>query len=233
MDDDGDAKSPVVRIAAKASMGENAVLYFDKASGLLSGFDLLSGDGPPMVEIRYHKWDRTSGINLPVAVTAKMSEGFWRLDYKSIEINKKPVFNFTVPDRIADVAELMRLHGVARASHLNYDAEQFVGLFAEKLTQIQAGDVLVRDKPTNLARFRNYFSSFKFKSWDNIVPPVILISDDGSMATVQVQKNVSGDYTDEEGKVHFSETIFAWLEVWRKIDGAWKVVTVASTRKSK
>ena len=84
----------------------------------------------------------------------------------------------------------------------------------------------------NLKRIKGYFESFKFKEWDDIKPPIIKVSRDGSMATIIVQKRVSGTYTNDEGEEIAEQTEFAWLEVWEKQDGQWKVVTVASTRKT-
>lgn len=52
------------------------------------------------------------------------------------------------------------------------------------------------------------------------------------MATVIVQKRVRGTYKNEKGEEIPDHTVFAWLEVWEKIDGKWKVTTVASTEKS-
>ena len=153
------------------------------------------------------------------------------LDFRTIELNTVRKNVFRIPRAVIGKVELLKLHKQAETAHLTYDADLFVAMFADELTQIQAGSVVKRDKAANLKRFKEYFSTFKFDEWANIVPPVIKISHDGSLATVQVHKRVSGEYTDESGKVHSSETIFAWLEVWEKIGGSWKVVTVASTRK--
>ncbi|HMS40533.1 MAG TPA: nuclear transport factor 2 family protein, partial [Pyrinomonadaceae bacterium] len=98
-------------------------------------------------------------------------------------------------------------------------------------TQVQRGNVVTRTKAENLARVKNYFSSFKFIEWENLKPPVVKISKDGTMATIIVQKRVRGTYKNDKGEEILDQTDFAWLEVWEKIDGKWKVVTVASTEK--
>lgn len=134
--------------------------------------------------------------------------------------------------READLAELVRLHKQAQTAHLTYDAKLFVEMFAENLTQIQSGRVVSRDKKANLERFHQYFGSYKFDEWEDIVPPIIKISQDGTLATVTVQKRVSGKYKDDKGVERTDKTVFAWLEVWEKINGEWKVVTVASTSKT-
>jgi hypothetical protein len=130
-----------------------------------------------------------------------------------------------------DLAELMRLHEQQKTAHLTYNAELFTEMFAERLTQLQRGNANTRTKAENLARFKTYFSGYKFIEWEDIVPPVYKISKDGTLATKIVQKRVRGTYKNEKGEDESDHTIFAWLEVWEKIAGKWKVTTLASTEK--
>ena len=130
-----------------------------------------------------------------------------------------------------DRAELQRLHKQHQTAHLTYDAELFVETFAENLVTVQRGTVVTRNKAENLKRIKGYFDSFKFKKWEDVKPPIIKISKDGTLATIIVEKIVEGTYKNEKGETVRSVTEFAWLEVWEKIDGKWKITTVASTRK--
>lgn len=133
--------------------------------------------------------------------------------------------------RKKDITELMRLREQQKTAHLTYNAELFVEMFADNLTQLQRGNATTRTKAENLARFKTYFSGYKFLEWEDIVPPVIKISKDGTLATIIVQKRVRGSYKNDKGEEESDHTIFAWLEVWEKVKGKWKVVTVASTEK--
>ena len=128
-----------------------------------------------------------------------------------------------------DRAELLRLHKEHQTAHLTYDAELFVKSFGDNVTQLQRGQVKTQDKAANLKRFKNYFANYKFIEWEDIKPPVINISKDGTLATIIVQKSVKGTYKNEKGEEEKDHSIFAWLEVWEKIDGKWKIVTIAST----
>lgn len=128
-----------------------------------------------------------------------------------------------------DRTELLRLHKEHQTAHLTYDAELFVKSFGDKLTQIQRGQVRTNTKQENLERFKNYFANYKFIEWEDINPPVIKISKDGTLATIIVEKSVKGTFKNEKGEEEKDHTIFAWLEVWEKINGKWKIVTIAST----
>lgn len=131
----------------------------------------------------------------------------------------------------SDMAELLRLHEQQKTAHLTNNAELFIEMFAENLTQLQRGNAVTRTRAENLARFKSYFSGFKFQEWADVQPPVIKISKDGTMATKIVQKSVKGTYKNEKGEDESDHTIFAWIEVLEKIGGKWKVTAVASTEK--
>ena len=105
-------------------------------------------------------------------------------------------------------------------------------MFADNVTQLQRGTLSSKTKAENLARFKSYFSSFKFSEWEDIAPPVIKISKDGTMATKTVRKRVRGSYKNEKGEDVSDHTVFAWIEVWEKLDGRWKLTTIASTEKT-
>lgn len=130
-----------------------------------------------------------------------------------------------------DMAELLRLHEQHRSAHMTNNVDLFVDTFADKITQIQNGGVFLRTKEESRERFKVYFASFKFDEWADIKPPIIKISNDGKLATKIVEKRVRGTYKYPDGKEEEDHTVFAWIEVWEKIDGKWKVVSIASTSK--
>ncbi len=220
---------PSVKVRAKNELGMNALLFFDKELRRFSGYVLQVPNSSETVKNAVLEWQKIGGLNLPSAVKATDSQGDWTLRFHTIRLNKADEKGLEVPPRIADIAELLRLHEQQKTAHLTYNPELFIEMFAENLTQLQRGTSVTRTKAENLARFRSYFSRFKFSEWEDTNPPVIKISKDGTLATKIVQKSVKGTYKTETGEDEAHHTIFAWLEVWEKIDGKWKVTTVAST----
>lgn len=130
-----------------------------------------------------------------------------------------------------DLNELLRLHEQQKTAHLTNNAELFIEMFSDPFTQIQNGNILVFSKEKSLARFKNYFATMKFQEWSDITPPVVRISKDGTLATVTVNKRVRATYKNEKDEEEKDHSIFAWLTVWEKIGGKWKVTTIASTAK--
>lgn len=219
------------KVRAKNELGMMMLLYFDKGTNRFSGYVLQIPDSTETVRNVFTEWRKVGKLTLPSTITATDKDGEWLLRFHTITLNKADEKWLDVPPRVADMAELLRLHRQQRTAHLTYDAELFTEMFAENLIQVQRGATISRTKAENLARFRSYFASFKFQEWEDIKPPAVKVSKDGSMATIIVQKRVRGTYKNEKGEDVFENTVFAWIEVWEKIDGKWKVSVVASTEK--
>ncbi len=222
---------PADKITAKTELGIPAFLYFDTSTKRLAGYRLLIPNSTDTVTNILSGWKKVGSLTLPSTVTAIDNSGEWTLRFHSIRLNLADRKLLDIPARVADQVELMRLHEQQKTAHLTYNADLFVEMFAEKLTQLQRGEISIRTKDENRARFKSYFSTFKFKEWENVRPPVISVSKDGSMATIAVQKRVRGTYKNEKGDDVEENVVYAWLEVWEKINSKWKVVTVASTEK--
>ena len=118
-----------------------------------------------------------------------------------------------------------------RMAHLSYDAD-LVSLLSKDFTSIDAGQVSRPTRMESRARFKRYFDAVVFRAWDDIAPPQITISNDGTMATVIVTKLVRlvDRAKSNDPGAPVSETRFAWLETWRREGAEWKLLQVASTR---
>jgi hypothetical protein len=221
-----------IKVRSKNELGMTTFLFFDKQNKRFSGYVMEMPTSNQTVKNAFLEWKKVGNLMLPSVIKATDMEGDWTLRFHTIKLNSGDEKLLAIPPRIADMADLLRLHEQQKTAHLLYNAELFIEMFGENLTQLQRGNAVTRTKAENLARFKSYFSSFKFQEWEDIKPPVIKLAQDGSMATVIVQKRVRGTYKNEKGEDESDHTIFAWLEVWEKIDGKWKVTTVASTEKA-
>ena len=222
---------PSVKLAAKNELDMVAFLYFDKSNKRLNGYKLLIPNSAETVTNTFVEWKKVGRVTLPSVVKAIDSSGEWTLSFHTIKLNAADLKPLEIPPRIADMAELLRMHEEQKTAHLTYNAELMVGDSPERPTAVQRGSVVKRTRAEDLARFKAYFGSFKFLEWEDIVPPVIKISKDGTMATKIVQKRVRGSSKDKDGKEITEHVVYAWLEVLEKIDGKWRLVTIASTEK--
>lgn len=129
-------------------------------------------------------------------------------------------------DLEADRAELLRLHEEEREAHIGKDAALLVGQFADDFVQLNRGKIDRSSREAIRARLQSYFDASRFLAWDDVEPPEIRVSKDGTMAWKIVHKVVR--IAGEPGAAP-SETVFAWLATYEKRDGRWRLTAVAST----
>ena len=126
--------------------------------------------------------------------------------------------------------EVAQRHALEREAHMDRNVDLLMSLFADDFVMIDAGEVKRPTRKENRARFDAYFRSVRFRKWDDIAPPAIRISKDGTLATVIVRKEVvlslDGAPEDDPGE----RAIFAWMETWERRDGRFMLVAVCSTR---
>jgi hypothetical protein len=131
-------------------------------------------------------------------------------------------------DLDADRAQLLRLHEEERAAHVGKNAALLTAQFSDEFVQLNRlnrGKIDRSDREAVRARLQAYFDRSNFLAWDDLEPPEIHVSSDGTMAWKIVHKEVriAGDAGAE------SRTVFAWLATYEKRDGRWQLTSVAST----
>ena len=129
----------------------------------------------------------------------------------------------------ADRAEILRLHERQRAAHLERRADWLVEEWADSLVSVSGGRVSISSADRGRAGFQGYLDASTFQAWDDIVPPRIRISPDGRMAYVVVEKRVHLTTRDSTGRAAAERTRYAWLSVYEKLDGRWRLAAIAST----
>jgi len=134
-----------------------------------------------------------------------------------------------VAGRVADSLALLRLHERAREAHLAHRADWLVEGQADSLISVSRGRVSVSPREQVRAGFQPYLDASTFQAWDDIVPPRIRISADGQMAYVIVEKRVHLTSRAPNGTTETERTRFAWMSVYEKRDGEWRMTAIAST----
>ena len=136
------------------------------------------------------------------------------------------------PDKFDEATarhEIMLLHNQQRKYHFEKMAEAFISQFSENFISVDKGEITTPTTEESLNKFKNYFDSVKFLKWDDIAPPVIRFSDDGTMAYEVVNKKVVISYKDDKNKRVKETTVFAWLTIYRRYGNNWKIDCIAST----
>ena len=131
------------------------------------------------------------------------------------------------PARRAE-AELLRLQTLQRRAHLEKDADLLTSTFADDFVSVADGVISRPTREESRERFQTYFDSVEFLAWDDISPPVVHVSTDGSVGHVLVHKRV---HLRNPASGRESESEFAWLETYRRDNGEWRLTMVVSTQR--
>ncbi len=134
----------------------------------------------------------------------------------------------TSPVQSEAVNELLRMHYRDRAAHFNRDGASIYKDFADEFFTIDNGQINRGDREAGQRRMQAYFDASTFLEWDDLMPPVIRVSDDGSLAYMLVHKKVRLLNKNNGGKEGIE--VFAWTTTLKRIDGKWKMTSVTSTR---
>lgn len=140
-------------------------------------------------------------------------------------------FLFTSCQKKSDenhIEVLLQLNDEQRTAHLEGDADLLVAQMADTLTMIQDGVVSKVAKEDVRARFASYFPTVRYTKWDDITDPEILFSDDYSMATVTVIKEIESAPVLEDSIGTYEANQWAWVTIYQKKAGDWKMTRMSS-----
>lgn len=129
----------------------------------------------------------------------------------------------------AEKDKLLLSDDIHRNAHLRGDASLLASQLSDTLISVQHGQFSKASKQEIEQRFSKYFSQLKYRKWDNLAPPIIHISDDGTLASITVNKIT------ETKEIHapdsaYTSTTFAWTALYRKENDHWKMFSITSTR---
>lgn len=135
------------------------------------------------------------------------------------------------PDLAKEEAAIRQLLQQERKAHFDRNVDLFINEFSENMLSVNRGVVMTASPKERRDRIQNYFNNVKFIRWDDVVAPIIRFSDDGSLAYAVIQKEVIVNRKDSVGRSFPDSSYFAWVSVYRKEKGEWKVEANISTNK--
>lgn len=121
---------------------------------------------------------------------------------------------------------LIRRHIQDRKAHFEKDIPTLLSGIAAEQHNVRDGQVSISTPADATDRFTTYFNHVaEFIHWDDLQPPIIQISQDGTMAWMinQIRLHYCGVDNEE------TDVICAWLMVYEKQDGNWVAVANTST----
>jgi ketosteroid isomerase-like protein len=125
-------------------------------------------------------------------------------------------------------AEILHIHELDRAAHLNDNAADLVSRLAPELLSVAEGKIIRQSRDENRKLFEEYFRGSKHTAWDDLEPPIVRISPDGRMAWAVYRVHSRYEQT-KDGKKEVTDFVAAWMSAYEKRNGKWEMTAVAST----
>jgi len=131
--------------------------------------------------------------------------------------------------------ELLALHQADRRAHFEHDIDGLLRNLGGELLDVRDGKINHLSREDVRKKFVEYFQSAQFTAWDDLEPPIVRVSDDGSMGWMIVRVRIT--YTEKEsstekdssGKKAVHDDTMAWMSVYEKREGHWTMTAVTST----
>ena len=132
-------------------------------------------------------------------------------------------------DLARETAELLRIHAQDRQAHFAADPTLILEHQGEPFVTVGNGRVDEASLAEVAAHFTRYFAGAEYEAWDDLEPPRIRISDDGTLAWMIVRNRVSRRQTQPDGSVTERRFVYAGLMGYEKCEGRWRRIANAST----
>jgi hypothetical protein len=126
-------------------------------------------------------------------------------------------------------AELLKLHATGRRAHFQTDADLLFSGAIDDFISVSNGKISRPTVSESKARFREVFRDAKYFEWDDVEPPIIRISNDGSMAWMIVRVRVRRMKRDSAGVEKEEKFTYAGITTFEKRQGRWVGTSNVST----
>jgi len=134
------------------------------------------------------------------------------------------------PDLKTEINSILKLHNEQRRAHIEKNVDLLLKHNYADFYEVNRGMINKPSREESTKRFQSYFDAVDFVKWDDVTPPVFSFSDDATMATTLVNKIVITKQKTENDRL--DTMYYAWLAVYKKVNGEWIMTSIASTNKS-
>lgn len=120
-----------------------------------------------------------------------------------------------------DVEEILRFHQQIIQAHGDKDIQAWLEGESDDYVVASRGDVSNPSKEERASRLGPYIEATTFSEYRDLIPPIVQVSDDGTLGWLIAQVQVKGVQNNEDGPEEPLEFLSAWIELDRKEEGKW------------
>jgi hypothetical protein len=135
-------------------------------------------------------------------------------------------------NRDEDKRELLAAHEAVIHAHLHEDVSTWLDGEADEFVTVNRGEVGYTGKEERAAMRGPYLAQTQFSEYRDLIPPIVKISDDGTLGWLIAQIKVVGQRTMSDGQQAEFDVVYAWIELYEKQDGRWLCIGNVSNAKS-
>ncbi len=132
----------------------------------------------------------------------------------------------------ADTARLLVMHEEVLEAHRTGDVGAWLALEADEYVSANSGTVSFPTKADREAVRAPYLAATTFYMYQDVRPPVVHVSADGTLGWLIAEVEVRGAQVAEDSSSTEIEAVWAWIELYRKEAGEWRLVGNVSNRRS-
>ena len=126
-----------------------------------------------------------------------------------------------------DRADILRLYEVTRQGHLEGDAAKLLAQYGDAWVDLRDGGVVDRTIADETARLGDMLAITQYQLWEDVAPPRVDVSPDGSMAWLLGQIRALATQSLPDGSEREIAYRCSWLQVYTRIDGRWAAIVNA------
>jgi hypothetical protein len=133
------------------------------------------------------------------------------------------------PER--DRQEILRDYAAIKAAHFHRDAAGFLAPYDSSWVVVSSGSVNIRTGALAQPPLQAYLDSMTFTEIADVESPRIEVATDGGMAWLLGHVRIRGQRRRADGTTISIEFESAFVDVWRKHGGRWRIVAHANTER--
>lgn len=131
----------------------------------------------------------------------------------------------------SDAEELRRIHDALLAAHREGDVEAWMALEASDYVSVNGGRVSFPTLAERRDRRAAYLEDAEFRVYRDLRKPTVKVSEDGTLGWLVAEVEAAGTVTGDEGAREPFHDVWAWVELYEKADGGWRMVGNASNHR--
>lgn len=216
-------------VVTSATEGSTAHFYYNP-DGLPLGMELMFTEGPSIV-FRFEDWRSVDGFTLPFGIWIDDGERQFQYRYTDIRFNAGSLADFRAPAEVlTDEQHLLRLHRVAMDGHLFGETTAMKAFRGDSAVFVSEGEIYEVDRNQSSAMLDRIMANRNYTVYDDLIRPIIKVSEDGTLGWVIAQISARGvrfdTNGDPSGPLSF---VSGWISLYEKQDGQWRHAGNVST----